>query len=226
MDLDTTGTKGAHDTMLQKFKSGAADILLGTQMIAKGLDFENVTVVGVIAAEVGLTLPDFRASERIFQLLTQVAGRAGRGEKTGTVVIQSFSDQFPAIRHTMTHDYNGFYHQEAERRKERDYPPFSRLILIRISASGRGDALDTAKQISHRLRVGSRRLFQVLGPAPAPFSRLKNMYRWHVLLKLDRSRDRNGLRSRKLINDLLGSYLKPAHNGIRVVIDVDPFDML
>jgi primosomal protein N' (replication factor Y) len=226
MDLDTTGTKGAHDTMLQKFKSGAADILLGTQMIAKGLDFENVTVVGVVAAEVGLTLPDFRASERIFQLLTQVAGRAGRGDKKGTVVIQSFSDQFPAIRHARTHDYGGFYHQEVERRKKLDYPPFSRLILVRISASAAGSGLNTAKQVSQRLRAGSHRLFQVLGPAPAPFSRLKNMYHWHVLLKLDRDRDRNGVRSKERINDLIGTFLKPARTGIRVIIDVDPFDML
>jgi len=226
MDLDTTGRKGAHDALLQKFKSHQADILLGTQMIAKGLDFENVTVVGVIAAEVGASLPDFRASERVFQLLTQVAGRAGRGKKAGTVVIQSFSDQFPAIIHARNHDYHGFYLQELARRQKLNYPPFSRLILIRISAKQAGEALGTARQIVHRLRIGARRMFQVLGPAPAPFIRLKNMYRWQVVLKVHQSADRSGARSKKIINQLLSSFLQSSRTDLRITIDVDPLDML
>ncbi len=226
MDLDTTGRKGAHDALLQKFKSRQADILLGTQMIAKGLDFENVTVVGVISAEVGISLPDFRSSERVFQLLTQVAGRAGRGAKTGTVVIQSFSDEFPAIRHARSHDYTGFYKQEIERRSSLDYPPFSRLILIRISAVRTAEALETSRQIVHRLRRGARHRFQVLGPAPAPFSRLKNMYRWHVVLKVDRKWDKTSIKTKKVIHDLLGAYLNTSGGTVRVVLDVDPLEML
>jgi len=226
MDLDTTGRKGAHDTLLQSFNAHQVDILLGTQMIAKGLDFANVTVVGVISAEVGISLPDFRASERIFQLLTQVAGRAGRGIKAGDVIIQSFSDEFPAIRYARAHNYSGFYTQELEHRQKLSYPPFVRLIQIRISASASGEALSTARQVARRLRVSARQRFEVIGPAPAPFFRLKNMYRWHIILKLNLTLDRTGISTKKVINNLIGSFLQPSKNKFRVIIDVDPIDML
>ena len=226
MDLDTTGRKGAHDRLLQAFKSRVADILLGTQMIAKGLDFEPVTIVGVIAAEVGVGLPDFRASERVFQLLTQVAGRAGRGKRSGIVVIQSFSDQFPAIRHAREHDFTGFYDQEIRRREKTGYPPFSRLILIRVSAPQAAEALRAAGQIASRLRTGPHRMYRVLGPAPAPFIRLKNMYRWHVVLKINTDMDRSGARTKKIINDRLGNDLQKFRSATRVIVDVDPLDML
>jgi primosomal protein N' (replication factor Y) len=226
MDLDTTGRKGAHDRLLQAFKSRVADILLGTQMIAKGLDFEPVTIVGVIAAEVGVGLPDFRASERVFQLLTQVAGRAGRGKRSGIVVIQSFSDQFPAIRHAREHDFTGFYDQEIRRREKTGYPPFSRLILIRVSAPQAAEALRAAGQIASRLRTGPHRMYRVLGPAPAPFIRLKNMYRWHVVLKINTDMDRSGARTKKIINDRLGNDLQKFRSATRVIVDVHPLDML
>ncbi len=226
MDLDTTGRKGAHDRLLQAFKSRGADILLGTQMIAKGLDFEHVTIVGVIAAEVGAGLPDFRASERVFQLLTQVAGRAGRGKRSGMVVIQSFSDQFPAIRYARDHDFIGFYSQEIQRREKAGYPPFSRLILIRISAAQAADALRMAGQITRRLRTGAHRMYRVLGPAPAPFIRLKNMYRWHVVLKINTDLDRSGVHTKKIINDRLGNDLQNFRSSTRIIVDVDPLDML
>ncbi len=226
MDLDTTGGKGAHDALLQAFNTHQVDILLGTQMIAKGLDFANVTVVGVISAEVGISLPDFRASERVFQLLTQVAGRAGRGIKAGDVIIQSFSDEFPAIRYARSHNYIGFYTQELERRQNLSYPPFARLIQIRISASASSEALRAARQITRRLRIGARRKFELIGPAPAPFFRLKNMYRWHVLLKLNLTMNRTGMSTKRVIHNLIGTFLHPSKNKFRVIIDVDPIDML
>jgi primosomal protein N' (replication factor Y) len=226
MDLDTTTRKGAHDLLLKSFKEGKADILLGTQMIAKGLDFENVTLVGVISADVGLTLPDYRASERVFQLLTQVAGRAGRGIIKGEVVIQTYLYTHYAIQLASNHDYCGFYDEEIIYRESLGYPPFQRMINIRISGSNFSDTIENARVIAKRLMYSSANLFKVVGPAPCPISKIKNMYRWQILIKLNSEMDPTGRRSKQKITDCLESYLRYNKKELKVAIDVDPVDMM
>jgi len=226
MDFDSTSIKNAHESILRRFKEHKADILLGTQMIAKGLDFENVTLVGVISADIGLTLPDFRSAERIFQLLTQVAGRAGRKIKQGEVVIQTHMENHYAIQYAKNHNFKGFYTQEIEYRREAGYPPFTRLIKIGITSDSTIEINKIARLIVHHLKKFSSTYYTVIGPAPAPVARLKNKYRWQVLLKVDIQKDK----SIKMVRTHLKSVLEqPAFGkGInqKVSIDVDPIDMM
>lgn len=188
-DADTTGRRGSHEAILDRFASREADVLVGTQMIAKGLDLPMVTLVGVIAADVGLYLPDFRSGERTFQLLTQVAGRAGRSERGGRVVIQSYTPEHYAIRAAAQHDYLAFYRREIGFRSEHSYPPLRRLARL-IYWDKRSDrAQEAATQMTARLRhrldvlgVEGEQV-GVLGPAPAFFARFRGYYRWQVLLR-------------------------------------------
>lgn len=184
MDLDTTVGKDKHAEILKNFQTGKTKILLGTQMVAKGLDFPNVTLVGVINADIGLTLPDFRASERLFALLLQVAGRAGRGKKQGEVLMQVFNLESDVFRFVAKGDYTIFYHHEIESRKELSYPPFSRLAKIEFSSEEENEvawaAADFAKILVHDLDPES---FDILGPAPAVMAKLKGRYRYQILIK-------------------------------------------
>jgi primosomal protein N' (replication factor Y) len=183
LDRDTTAKKGAHTRIVRSFRQGEADILIGTQMVAKGLDFPNVTLVGVISADTAINMPDFRAAERTFQLLTQVAGRAGRGEHPGEVIIQTFTPDHYAIQAAIHHDYPAFFEQEIKFREELRYPPFSRLAnlicsdVVESKASLRAHALATA------LEKVTPQDVEIIGPAPAPLSRLKNQFRYHVALR-------------------------------------------
>lgn len=187
MDFDTTRRKGAHGAILGQFGRGDADILLGTQMIAKGLDFPNVTLVGVITADTALNIPDFRAGERTFQLLTQVGGRAGRGDKKGEVIIQTYTPNHYSIEAAARQDYLAFYHEELAFRRELAYPPYSFLARILISGPEEEEVIKTAHSITDTLRremhtqVGAE--LSILGPSPAPLSMVRNRYRWHTLLK-------------------------------------------
>ncbi len=226
MDHDTTSGKGAHDRILESFRRQEADILLGTQMIAKGLDFENVTLVGVISADIGLSLPDFRAAERVFQLLTQVAGRSGRGEKVGEVVVQTYQYTHFAVQKAKTHDYIGFYLQEMQNRKELDYPPFSRVINIKIHGTDLNLTIQEARKIAGKLRRTAAGNFQIIGPAPAPLSKINNQYRWHILLKINKLYDKAGRKTKRIIRQQLDSQLKQFSGDVRVVLDVDPVDMM
>ena len=177
MDADTTRRKDAHARFLNIFREGKADILVGTQMVAKGLDFPNVTLVGVVSADTSLHLPDFRAAERTFQLLTQVSGRAGRGDLPGETIIQSFSPDHYAIRAAARQDFLAFYGQEIGHRRELGYPPFTQLINIIAS-----DPVDGSpeEKLSHiRQKIEERfpvAAVGLLGPAPAPWAKLKGMY--------------------------------------------------
>ncbi|MBI2504610.1 MAG: primosomal protein N' [Candidatus Latescibacteria bacterium] len=183
MDVDTTGWKGAHDELVQRFRRGEAEVLLGTQMVAKGLDFPRVTLVGVISADTGMHLPDFRAAERTFQLLTQVAGRAGRGDTPGEVVIQTLLPEDPALRAAARQDFEAFVGPELEERRAASFPPFARLVgFLWQGAEEEG--------VAQAAREGARCLCQVsgtpaalLGPAPAPLARLRGRYRWQALLR-------------------------------------------
>lgn len=226
MDQDTTTGKGAHDKYLQAFRERKADILLGTQMISKGLDFPNVTLVGVISAEIGLSLPDFRASERVFQLLTQVAGRAGRDERNGEVVIQSYLDDHYAIRHARQHDFIGFYQEEIKNRSHMVYPPFTRLINIRVTGADLNATIRSAREIGAKLRRLARNYYQVIGPAPCPLTILKNKFRWQLLLKLNMSEDPAGRRTKRIIEKHLDYYLRSSQSDTNVVVDVDPVEMM
>ena len=186
-DAESTRQKGSHEILLSHFSRHQADILIGTQMLAKGLDLPLVTLVGVVLADVGLNMPDYRAPERVFQLLTQVAGRAGRSPLGGQVILQTYQPESKAIQFAARHDYHGFLRQELEARRKINYPPFSRLV--RLELRGRDDArvAEEARQMAERLRwwieqegLGSTDL---IGPAPCFFARQNGLYRWQILLR-------------------------------------------
>jgi primosomal protein N' (replication factor Y) len=186
MDVDTTTAKWAHADILDRVGRGEVDILLGTQMIAKGLDFPNVTLVGVIDADVGINLPDFRSSERCFQLLSQVAGRAGRGPKGGRVLVQTRVPSHHAVKCAVAHDYESFVAEELEGREDPPYPPVTRLANVVFSGLRESDTERLAMTASARLRKATARYgdqITVVGPAPCPIERVKTRWRWHVLLK-------------------------------------------
>lgn len=189
MDVDTTSTKWAHQKILERVKRGEADVLLGTQMIAKGLDLPGVTLVGVVNADVGLNLPDFRASERTFQLLSQVAGRAGRGERPGRVLVQTSRPEHFALEAAVEHDYEGFADRELEDRELPGYPPHRRLANLVVSGPEPAPVEALVDELTRWTRslVEERELegVQVVGPAPCPIERLRNRWRWHFLLKSD-----------------------------------------
>jgi primosomal protein N' (replication factor Y) len=221
LDRDTAAGTGLRD-VLTRVASGDIDILVGTQMVTKGHDFPGVTLVGVLLADAGLSLPDFRASERTFQLLTQVAGRAGRGERPGRVLVQTWAPEHPAIVCARTHDYQAFFRAESAARRELDYPPHGRLIAVRLD----GPDPHEVRAVADDLAARARRLAQnpaaarvgVLGPAEAPLARLKGRTRWHLWA---RSTDRAALRAfvRRLVHDA-------ARPSVRVTIDVDPISAL
>ena len=222
MDRDTTKGRQAHEKILHSFGQGEADILLGTQMIAKGLDFGNVTLVGVISADVGLSIPDFRAPERIFQLLTQVGGRAGRREKQGEVVVQTYSPTHYAIRFAQTHDYSGFYFEEIKHRQAYRYPPYVRLIQILVQDVDFYDTLNRTREIAGLLKMTVARYAQILGPAPAIIQRMNNMHRWVVTLKLNPQTDPTGKITKAILRERLKDFLNTRKKSGQVIVDVDP----
>lgn len=222
MDQDTTRPKNSHDSILNAFGRGEADILLGTQMIAKGLDFGNVTLVGVISADVGLAQPDFRAAERVFQLLTQVAGRSGRGKQPGEVVIQSYLFSHFAIQFARDHDYSGFYMHEMQHRQEYHYPPYIKMIQIVIVAEKMSNAINNARALSINLKKKAHHYCQVIGPAPAAIPRINKLYRWQVALKLKREYDPTGKRLKEILYATVDSLSRQSNRSARYIIDVDP----
>jgi primosomal protein N' (replication factor Y) (superfamily II helicase) len=225
MDVDTTSGKWAHADILDRVGRGEVDVLLGTQMIAKGLDFPNVTLVGVIDADVGINLPDFRSSERCFQLLSQVAGRAGRGPKGGEVLIQTRLGKHHAVRCAVAHDYRSFVHEESESRHSPPYPPFVRLANVLFSGL---DEIATS-ELAERGAVWLRRLadrrakdVRVIGSAPCAIDRIKNRWRWHVLLKSDHP----GSLTRVLSYFATRFEVPTTAAKLRVTIDRDPVSLL
>ena len=220
MDSDTLKRKEDYRRILGDFRTGKIDILVGTQMIAKGLHFPNVTLVGIIHADLSLHIPDFRAGERTFQLLTQVAGRAGRGEVEGEVYVQSFTPFHPAIQYARRHDYVGFYEQEIEFRQQLNYPPVGRVALLTL----RGRSEDRVKFVADHLRMEmdtvAKELGEVVvaGPAPAPLLRAENFYRYQIMLRTSRMPQL----SRKL-SALRETFQIP--EDLRLVIDIDPMSL-
>lgn len=188
-DQDSIHGKGAHDRMLDQFLSGAANVLIGTQMIAKGLDLPRVSLVGVVAADTGLYLPDFRSGERTFQLLTQVAGRAGRRTAGAQVIIQTYTPEHYALQAAQEHDYHSFYIQEIAFRRQTRYPPFGRLVRFVYSSTSQLACERETTALAARLQTiaHEQRLtdWSLIGPAPAFFQRLRGRWRWHLLLRIN-----------------------------------------
>jgi primosomal protein N' (replication factor Y) len=215
-DSDTTRTKGAHRDLLGRFARGEADILVGTQMLTKGLDLAQVTLVGVVAADGLLHHCDYRAAERAFQTLTQVAGRAGRGEEPGRVIIQTYAPEHPVIEAVRRHDYGGFVETELEQREALNYPPYGKLVLLRLSGSDGEEVEKSAQKVADAL--SDRTLdCEILGPAPAGVMRVANRYRWHVLLKFA-----NDIAENQVDTIALKALCPPS---VSVAIDVDPLSI-
>ncbi len=223
MDSDTMKKPGSHERTLSEFRRGEIRILLGTQMIAKGLDFPNVLLVGVINADTALHFPDFRAAEKTFQLVTQVAGRTGRGEKPGRVLVQTFSPEHPAIQMASQHDYQGFMGQELTSREKFGYPPYGSIarIIVRGPELPPTEAFaDTiARAITKTREIQGATDVRLLGPAAPPIARLRGNHRLHMILVSSDAGQLNRLLTR------VDSELKPPKD-VLYVIDVDPIDML
>lgn len=219
MDADTTRGKGAHERLLAEFEALQSGVLLGTQMIAKGLDYPDVTLVGVITADITLNLPDFRAGERTYQLLEQVAGRAGRGEQRGRVIIQTYWPDHPALRAVAAHDASVFYDEDTAVRSELGYPPFGRLANVLVWGEVQAAVASRAAEVTVLLRDECPADWEVLGPSPAPIGRLKRAWRWHVLVKAPAGAD---------ISGPVGNALARAGTkvGTSVAADIDPLDLL
>lgn len=227
MDTDSVRRKGSLERILRDFRDQKIDILVGTQMIAKGFDFPHVTLVGVVLADVGLMLPDFRSGERTFQLLTQVAGRAGRGEKQGRVILQTYSPEHPSIVCAQGHDYWKFYEGEIEKRARHHYPPVQNLVNLLIRSKVEKKAYLFARELreamSERLKT-SKEIFEqgnveLIGPAPLPFYRLRGHYRWHVLIKAGEM-----AAAQALIRQTLASLKRSP--GVAMQVDVNPLNIL
>lgn len=226
LDRDTSLKAGTRRTFLSKMQKGEIDILLGTQIVAKGHDFPNVTLVGVVDADVSLHLPDFRSYERTFQLLTQVSGRSGRGAKPGRVLIQTYQPEHPSLVHAKDHDYLSFYEKEHEHRKALRYPPFARVANLRlqgISLDRTEKAADGAMKIlrTKRKALELEKRIDLLGPAPAPLKKVRGKFRYQLLIKAP-----DAATLSKFLNASIPSINDGLPSGCRMAIDVDPINML
>jgi len=225
MDLDTTTRKGAHDRLLRSFGDRKTDILLGTQMVAKGLDFPHVTLVGVISADTQMLLPDFRASERTFQLLTQVAGRAGRSTLLGEVVIQTHQPAHYTLVHVVDHDFGAFYEEEIRSRRELDYPPFSRLVLVETKGENEDHVREEAERFARALKSTGLRA-SLLGPAPAVIGKIDRKYRWHLILKCLKEEDPSLAAVREALHAAARQTEQKRRRDVRLTVDVDPAGLM
>ncbi|WP_025271942.1 primosomal protein N' [Streptococcus anginosus] len=217
MDVDTTRKKGSHEQILKEFGEGRADILLGTQMIAKGLDFPNVTLVGVLNADTALNLPDFRSSERTFQLLTQVAGRAGRAEKEGHVIIQSYNPKHYAITFAKNQDYEGFYAYEMSIRKQLAYPPYYFTVGLTLSHKIEAEVVKKSYEVLNMIRSGLSDKVQILGPTPKPIARTHNLYHYQLIIKY-----RFEEHLQEVLNQILDWTQEKVNKDLRLSIDHEP----
>jgi primosomal protein N' (replication factor Y) (superfamily II helicase) len=223
MDLDTTKKKNSYEDIYTAFKNHEAQILIGTQMIAKGLDFPNVTLVGVLAADLSLNLPDYKAAERTFQLITQVSGRAGRSKKSGKVIIQTYNPEHYSIGCSVTGSYNNFFNQEISLRESMNYPPFSRIVCINLSSKNEGLLINRAQKLGVTLKqaIADIKSIDILGPCPCAISKIKELYRWQIILK--------GNFEQSLVHNIKRSIyedFKDVYNDIKISIDINPVSLL
>jgi primosomal protein N' (replication factor Y) len=222
MDTDTTSQKGGHEKILDEFGKDNADILLGTQMVTKGLDFHSVTLVGVLAADTALALDDFRANERSFSLFTQVCGRAGRGERPGRAIIQTYQPFNSIIRYSKTHDYTAFYENEIIQRKRLNYPPFCDIIYIMVTGEDEAEVKAYAEGIGNDIKTYMKSddsIFSILGPKPAPIEKIRNSYRYRILLKCKDADKINGL-----LKEIYEKHEK-SRNKVYLTLDTNPVNM-
>ena len=219
MDADSMTRKEAYRETLRSFRTGQVDILVGTQMIAKGLHFPNVTLVGIINADLSLHLPDFRAGERTFQLLTQVAGRAGRGETPGEVFVQTYTPFSPSIQFARHHDFTGYFQQELEFRERCDFPPFKHAILITVRSAHEGRAKLSAETLKRRLKEALPEEFLLGDATPAPLEKLQGQFRFHILIRGEAI-----MRLSRLVRETLDKL--PFPEDVTVTVDVDPYQLL
>lgn len=219
MDMDTTRNKNSHETIYNSFKNGEGDILIGTQMISKGLDFENVTLVGILAADMSLNVPDYRAAEKTFQIITQVSGRAGRGEKEGKVILQTYNPSHYSLNYAKNYDYEGFYNEEFTARGLMYYPPFGRILLLNASSKNENSLKNFMNLLKDELSSISNQEenIDMLGPVPCIISKIKDNFRWQIIFKGDLSLD-----FCKKIKDKLYQLNKNVYNEIKVTIDINP----
>jgi primosomal protein N' (replication factor Y) len=222
IDRDTASRRGAFENSLAEFGKGEIDMLVGTQILAKGHDFPNVTLVGVVSVDAGMALPDFRAAERTFQLLTQVAGRAGRGDRAGKVLIQTYHPYHYALRHASAQDYSGFYEEEIRHRQNHTYPPFVALASLLVHGSDlarvRSEAVELRKELD---QANGERAARILGPAPAPLARLKGEFRMQLLIKC-----RNRRELRRIIDDALKALSERKINLRSINVEIDPVSIM
>ncbi|NTW05523.1 MAG: primosomal protein N' [Peptococcaceae bacterium] len=226
MDSDTTTRKGSHGKILSIFREGKADILIGTQMVAKGLDIPDVTLVGVVNADLSLHMPDFRSSERTFQLIAQVAGRTGRGELGGEVMVQTFTPKHYSILYASKHDYPGFFNYEINIRKAMRYPPFSRLARIlffgREEEDVKKNAVKWASILKKKIEINRySELIEILGPAPAQISKIKDRYRYHIVVKSG-----SGKQLKALINEVIKDNGDKFKKDSGFMVDIDPQSLM
>ncbi|MFL6521162.1 MAG: primosomal protein N' [Chthoniobacterales bacterium] len=219
MDADSMSRKDAYRETLHAFRAGKIDILVGTQMIAKGLHFPNVTLVGIINADLALHMPDFRAGERTFQLLTQVAGRAGRGETPGEVFVQTYTPFSPSIQFARHHDFAGYFEQELEFRERCDFPPFKHVVLITVRSAHEGRAKLSAETIARRLKEALPPEFILSAPSPAPLEKLQGQFRFHILMRGEAI-----MRLSRLVRGTLDKL--PLPEDVVAAVDVDPYQLL
>lgn len=219
MDVDTTRSKDSYENIYNTFKDGKADILIGTQMISKGFDFKNVTLVGILAADMSINIPDYRASERTFQIITQVAGRAGRGEKQGNVIIQTYTPDHYSLKYAINYDYEGFYEREFTVRALMKYPPFGKILLINAISKKE----DLLKQFMHKISNEIKLLIEkeididILGPIPCLIAKVKENYRWQIVIKGEFESE-----FAKKIKELLYDKSNNVYNDIRISMDINP----
>lgn len=223
MDTDTVSAANSHEKILARFQKEKIPVLVGTQMVAKGLDFENVTLVGVVAADLALYVDDYRAGERTFSLITQVVGRAGRGGKQGRAVIQTYTPENDVIRFAAQQDYDSFYEQEILLRRARGYPPFREMLVFMASGPSEAAVLRACSKLRRALDGHLRKAglpFQLLGPAPAPIAKINNRYRYRLTLMCE-----NTAEIRRLTAYLLQAAHQDKENrGVSVFADFNPYD--
>ena len=222
MDVDTTRAKDSHEKIYNAFKAREADILIGTQMVSKGLDFPNVTLVGILAADMSLNLPDYRAAERSFQIITQVAGRAGRGDKEGEVIVQTYTPEHYSLQYAKKYDYENFYEKEFTIRAMMGYPPFGRILLINGSGKNEDELRKQMIYLGEKVKEKAEEFggLEVLGPTPCIIYRIKENYRWQIIVKGEFS-----AKFSKSIKDILYDKANNVYNDIRVSIDINPNNM-
>ena len=219
MDVDTTRAKDSHEKIYNAFKAREADILIGTQMVSKGLDFPNVTLVGILAADMSLNLPDYRAAERSFQIITQVAGRAGRGDKEGEVIVQTYTPEHYSLQYAKKYDYENFYEKEFTIRAMMGYPPFGRILLINGSGKNEDELRKQMIYLGEKVKEKAEEFggLEVLGPTPCIIYRIKENYRWQIIIKGEFSS-----KFSKSIKDILYDKANNVYNDIRVSMDINP----